>query len=100
MSPRTWTVRPKPIGVRLIAASVLGLTLAVLILRVNLAGQASPDALPFAKNYLLTGNYVVGGIDLQPNPANRGSVSGNISIGGVPANADILAAFLYWETYS
>ena len=60
------------------------------------AQQAAPntDALPFAKSYLLTGNYIVGGVDLQPD-SKATSVSGTIPMSGVPANADILAAFVY-----
>src|SRR5439155_23102175 len=60
------------------------------------------NALPYAKSYLLTGNYVVGGVGLQPDPKAPGGsfVIGKIPISGVPANADILAAFLYFETFS
>ena len=58
------------------------------------------DALPFAKSYSITGNYVVGGVDLPSRSRAKGLVTGSIPMSGVPANADILAAFLYWETIS
>src|SRR5262249_43795967 len=45
-------------------------------------------------------NYVVGGVDLQPDPKANLFVAGTIPVIGVPPNADILAAFLYWETFS
>jgi hypothetical protein len=65
------------------------------------AGEAqAPDALPFAKSYTVTGNYVVGGVDLKPDTKAQGFLNGTIPISGVPANADVLAAFLYWETLS
>src|SRR5688572_21107346 len=64
-------------------------------------GQAQvANALPFAKRYTVTGNYVVGGVDLRPKARSGGFVTGTIAMSGVPANADILAAFLYWETIS
>ena len=48
----------------------------------------------------MTGNYVVGSVDLAPQSAAQGFVTGTIPMGGVPADADVLAAFLYWETIS
>ena len=77
--------------------------LSLLLLAAQLPGQAQsspPDALPFFKNYFVTGDYSVGSIDLT-NPAGgfaTGDIHFNDAIGNtVPANADILAAFLYWE---
>src|SRR5688572_30259193 len=58
------------------------------------------DALQYAKSYTVTGDYVVGGVDLQPASTSTGFLTGTIPMTGVPANADILAAFLYWETIS
>src|SRR5260370_42669031 len=83
----------------MLATAALGLLLVL--------GFAQPavaqvvNALTPAKNYFVTGDYVVGGWDLT---------TGNISIpdlkqpsqAGVPASvppgADIVAAFLYWES--
>ncbi len=77
---------------------MLAVGLAGLFAQAGGQAQAPPaDALPFAKSYLVTGNYVVGGVDLPSNGQN-GFVTGPIPIAGVPANAEILAAFLYWET--
>src|SRR5688572_10434979 len=56
------------------------------------------DALPFTQSYSITGNYVVGGVDLAPQSQANGFVTGTINMTGVPANADILAAYMYWET--
>src|SRR6185295_4797401 len=59
------------------------------------------DALPYARGYLLTGNYVASGVDLTPqsNPAdNQGLATGTIHISGIPPDADIVAAYLYYET--
>jgi hypothetical protein len=55
------------------------------------------DALKFFKNYFVTGDYAIGGTGLQGLGKN-GFATGKIAISGVPAQADILAAFLYWAT--
>src|SRR5438552_5484341 len=87
-------------------------------------GQAA-DALRFFKNYFVTGDYVVGGVGLRgqgrsvldpckdqnalnPSCANfAGSYAKNsitiekvpvTLINGVRVPADIVAAFLYWQT--
>src|SRR5215510_10381691 len=59
-----------------------------------------PNSLPFSKQFLIPGNYVVGSVDLLPASQGNGFITGNIPVSGVPANADILAAYLYWETIS
>src|SRR5262249_13047901 len=53
--------------------------------------------------YLVTGNYVVGGVDLQPGTSTNGFLTDTIHMSGVPHYADdspaqILGAYLYWET--
>ncbi len=61
-------------------------------------GLAEP--LPFSKGFLVTGNYVVGGVDLtlQANPAVNGYATGTIPINGAPAGgANLVAAYLYFE---
>src|SRR5262245_44425713 len=86
---------------RLTTATLLSLGLAVI--GAQRAGQAQagalPGALPYSTSYLVTGNYVAAGVDLTPqqNPAVNGLSTGTISVSGVPANADIVAAFLYYE---
>ena len=68
------------------------------------------DALDYAKGYLITGNYVASGVDLteQANPVDQNGMStGTIHIARctaavtfncVPQDADIVAAYLYFET--
>ena len=75
--------------------ALLALGLAALIVqhgseRVE-ALPAPGDALKFFKSHFVTGDYVVGGVGLY------GSGAGNISISGVPPDADIAAAYLYWQ---
>ena len=60
-------------------------------------GEAA-EGINFFKNYFITGDYAVASVDLKPQGAVGGLISGNIEMSGVPANADIMAAFLYWET--
>ena len=56
------------------------------------------DPLPFSKGFLVTGDYAVGSVDLLPSSGGGGFLTGTIPMSGVPANADVIAAFLYWET--
>jgi hypothetical protein len=60
-------------------------------------GVAAGDALSFKNNWFLTGDYVVGGVGLRGTGVSN-VATGTINIAGVPANADIIAAYLYWET--
>ncbi len=72
----------------------------------QIGGHAAPptvvnDPLKFTTGLLVTGNYVEGFIDLteQDNPIDmNGFSTGTINISGVPPEADIIAAYLYWET--
>lgn len=82
------------------ASATRGWMVAVLALSVQLFAQSgeAAEGIRFFKNYFVTGDYVVGHVDLLPQQAVAGRVSGVIPMSGVPANADILAAFLYWET--
>src|SRR6266496_4696073 len=84
---------------RFVAAGLLSIGLAALFAQSAVHADAT-DALPYASSFLVTGNYVVGGVDLThtQNPTGAdGLVTGMINISGVPANADILAAYMYWE---
>ena len=70
-----------------------------LVLFAQSGGRAQAGgALPYAKSFLMTGNYAVGGVDLDPRTALNGFITGTIHIGDLPANADIVSAFLFWET--
>src|SRR5258708_22945157 len=55
------------------------------------------DALSYTRNYFVTGDYKVAGVGLRGTGVN-GFATGTITMSGVPAGADIVAAFLYWET--
>jgi Bacterial Ig domain len=88
----------------------------LLFLLAQTGGQAAAgDALPYARGFLVTGNYRVGGADLTPqqNPADiNGFATGEIRFNTnpainktnpgidntVPADSEIVAAFLYWES--
>src|SRR5712691_8128487 len=81
------------------------------------SGQAA-DALQFFKNYFVTGDYVVGGVGIRgtgvldtatqkiTGSTNSFYATGTIHMSGVPGyvangvpqHADIVAAYLYWET--
>ena len=76
------------------------------------------DALGFFKNYFVTGDYVVGGVGIRgtgvvdsatqaiTQSSNSSYATGTIHMNGVPGyvadgvpqQADIVAAYLYWET--
>src|SRR5258708_3767738 len=78
-------------------------------------GQAA-DALNYTKNYFVTGDAVTAGVGLRgQGAAHNGVATGTINISGIPCTAgspavivpcattgavqaDIAAAFLYWET--
>lgn len=70
------------------------------------AAKTAPATLTFFKNYFVTGSYVVGGVGLRGLGDATGFATGTISISaqavpngpGIPANADVVAAFLYWQT--
>jgi len=66
----------------------------------------SPNGLALANNYFVTGDYVVGGVGLRGLGDATGLATGSIKIpdpaqpnaGSVPPGADIVAAFLYWQS--
>src|SRR3954463_14393392 len=60
--------------------------------------QTTRPTLPYAGGYLVTGNYTIAGVDVTGASVANGFATGTITLSGVPENADILAAFLYWET--
>ncbi|HEX7797525.1 MAG TPA: hypothetical protein VF456_24350, partial [Vicinamibacterales bacterium] len=76
------------------------LTIGFLLLLTQPGTAQQGNALNFFKNYFVTGDYTVAGVGLRGTGVN-GIATGQIHFGGasaVPPNADILAAFLYWET--
>jgi len=86
---------------RKIAAIFLAPALVLIAATAAHAQQAASNVnpLPYSKGYLVTGDYVAAGVDLTPqgSPPVNGFATGTITIAGVPANADIVGAFLYWE---
>lgn len=80
------------------------LTAAGLALGLHLFGNGAPmraqspaaGPLSFFKNHFITGDYVEGGVGLLGQGVD-GLATGTIEFAGVPADADILAAYLYWQ---
>ncbi len=48
-----------------------------------------PQVLPYSRGFLITGDYRVAGIS---------TAAGTLAMEGVPADADLVGAFLFWET--
>jgi hypothetical protein len=83
--------------------SLLCVTAAFLVMQPTAQTQA-PDALKFFKNFFLTGDYAVAGVGLRglggQNGSPAGLARGTIALTGVPTDADVVAAFLYWQVVS
>lgn len=64
------------------------------------SGGQAVATLPYSRSFLVTGDYAVGGVDLREaaHPIVNGFSTAPIPMAGVPANADIIAAYLFWET--
>src|SRR3954462_13964004 len=100
------TGRSFPVSVRRVLA-VLALTLIMpvsfsidrLAAQASAAATAVPDALPFATGFLVTGNYVVAGVDL-PKTGGQGTISFKETETALAGGVDVVAAYLYWETIS
>jgi hypothetical protein len=58
---------------------------------------ASLDVLTYSRGFLLTGNYVVSTIDLPRGGGTGDLVFSEANGNAVPADAEIAAAYLYWE---
>ena len=59
------------------------------------------EPLSLFKNYFVTGDYAVAGVGIRGtgvlDPVTQQKwATATITMSGVPANADVLAAFLYW----
>jgi hypothetical protein len=85
------------------AVSLFCVTASLLVMQPRVQTQP-PDALKFFKNFFLTGDYVVAGVGLRGlggmNGSPAGLATGTISLTSVPADADVVAAFLYWQVVS
>jgi hypothetical protein len=96
---------------RLMCAMVASVLLLGLGLAQIASAQTGTDPLQLYKNYFVTGDYVVGGVGLRGTGVN-GWATGTINIPDsnayaagtlatdeqVPTGADVLAAYLYWQT--
>src|SRR5437867_9761135 len=83
-----------PFLLRLLSGVFLSVGFLVLFPRI---GQAQ-DALSYNKNYFVTGDVVIGGVGGMRSTGVNGFATATINISGVPDGADVVAAFLYWET--
>jgi len=92
-------------GVRKSRFALCGLTL-LLVIGFGQTGftQATPP-LNFSNNYFVTGDYVVAGVGLRGLGVNGYATkkftmpdANSVPSTGVPSGADIVGAFLYWET--
>ncbi|HET9402066.1 MAG TPA: hypothetical protein VFO34_14055 [Candidatus Acidoferrales bacterium] len=61
---------------------------------------SAQQPLGFFKNYFVTGDYTVSGVGLRGTGDSSGFATNTIQAPSpaIPANADIVAAFLYWQT--
>jgi hypothetical protein len=81
---------------------MLRTTAAVVVLAFALPSHATGSSgLGYFKNYFVTGDYVAAGVGLQHTGVN-GFAKGTITIapGQIPAGAEVVAAYLYWQTIS
>ena len=82
-----------------------GLTLLLVIVFGQTGFTQATPPLNFSNNYFVTGDYVVAGVGLRGLGVNGYATkqftmpdANSVPSTGVPSGADIVAAFLYWET--
>jgi X-X-X-Leu-X-X-Gly heptad repeat protein len=85
------------------ATITFGLLLILGLAQSGFAQQTTP--LNFENNYFVTGDYVVTGVGLRGLGVNGFATqqftmpdANSVPAAGVPQGADVVAAFLYWET--
>lgn len=86
--------------------AIVAIGLALLVFGLVPPASAQTNPLQFVNNYFVTGDYVVSGVGLRGLGDASGFAAGTINMPdknsvpatGVPAGADIVAAFLYWQT--
>ncbi len=84
-------------------AILIAAFLAILLGQTGGRAAVDPYPLKYASGFLVTGDYVVAGVDLTPQlnpPDANGLATGTITVpaNAVPYNADIVGAYLYWES--
>jgi len=77
--------------------AVLSLQGFVHVQSIAAAAGAPTNQLNFFKNYFVTGDYIVQGVNIRGTGVG-GYATNSIAITGVPAKSDVVAAYLYWET--
>ena len=90
--------RISALPLKVVSSCLAGLVLSALTLAFPASALAQSPDLKHFTTFTLTGDYVVAGVDLLPQSQGNGFITGTIQVSGVPANADIVAAYLYWET--
>jgi hypothetical protein len=55
------------------------------------------QCLTYSRAFLVPGDYIAAGVDLDDSTISGGVATGTIGITGVPPDADIVGAYLYWE---
>ena len=82
--------------------ATLFFAIGLVLLFAQIGGRAQVvDPLSYGGGMLLTGDFVASGVDLHEDvnpPDAQGMSTGTINMSGVPADADIVAAYLSWET--
>ena len=83
------------------ASRPLGPLVAGVLLAVAVPSRSAraDGGLGYFKNYFVTGDYVTAAVGLQRTGVN-GFATGNINIAGIPDGAEVVAAYLYWQTIS
>jgi hypothetical protein len=61
-------------------------------------GQPLADALDYSRGFLVTGNYVVSGVDLKRTGGTGTLRFNSAQQNQIPADAEITGAYLYWES--
>src|SRR5215831_11331185 len=83
-----------PLSVRLLKSATFLLGALVLF---EQAGQAAgTEPLNFFRNWFLTGDVKMAGVGLRGVGDVNGKAHGTINMAGVPADAEVLSAYLYW----
>jgi hypothetical protein len=94
-----------PAWCRILCSQFLaGVVALAFVLVPSTPAHAQPGNLRFFRNYFVTGGHFATGISLKGTGQN-GFASGTIQVAadeagtaGVPADSDVVAAFLYWQT--